>query len=63
MKIALIGLTGIKTGKHNLKDPRFDEADKLVEADKKTYAQVDVVGEDQLSTPTPSWCRWRARRT
>ena len=26
----------------------FDEADKLVEADKKTYAQVDVVGEDQL---------------
>jgi ribosome-binding ATPase len=48
MKIALFGLTGIKTGKHNLKDPRFDEADKLVEADKKTYAQVDVLGEDQL---------------
>ena len=48
MKIALFGLAGIKTGKHNLKDPRFDEADKLVEADKKTYAQVDVVGEDQL---------------
>jgi Protein of unknown function (DUF933) len=48
MKIALFGLAGIKTGKHNLKDPRFDEADRLVEADKKTYAQVDVVGEDQL---------------
>jgi len=48
MKIALFGLAGIKTGKHNLKDPRFDEADKLVEADKKTHAQVDVVGEDQL---------------
>src|ERR1039457_6288167 len=48
MKIALFGVTGIKSGKHNLKDPRFDEADKLVEADKKTYAQVDVVGEDQL---------------
>lgn len=48
MKIALFGLAGIKTGKHNLKDSRFDEADKLVEADKKTYAQVDVVGEDQL---------------
>src|ERR1019366_2426450 len=48
MKIALFGLTGIKTGRHNLKDPRFDEADKLVEADKKTYAQVDVVGDDQL---------------
>jgi len=48
MKIALFGLNGIKSGKHNLKDPRLDEADQLVEADKKTHAQVDVVGEDQL---------------
>ena len=48
MKIALFGLAGIKTGKHNLKDPRFDEVDKLVEADKKTCAQVDIVGEDGL---------------
>jgi ribosome-binding ATPase YchF (GTP1/OBG family) len=48
MKIALFGLAGIKTGKHNLKDPRLDEADKLVEARKKTHAQVDVVGDDQL---------------
>src|ERR1017187_1019834 len=48
MKIALFGVTVIKSGKHNLKAPRFDEADRLVEADKKTYAQVDVVGEDQL---------------
>jgi len=48
MKIALSGVTGIKTGKHNLKDPRLDEAHKLVEADKKTHAQVDAVGEDQL---------------
>jgi ribosome-binding ATPase len=48
MKIALFGFTEIKLGKHNLKDPRLDQADKLVEADKKTYAQVDVIGEDQL---------------
>jgi len=48
MKIALFGLSGIKTGKHNLKDPRMDQADKMVEADKKTHAQVDVVGEDEL---------------
>jgi hypothetical protein len=48
MKIAIFGLSEIKTGKHNLKDPRLDQADKLVEADKKTYAQVDVLGEDQL---------------
>jgi ribosome-binding ATPase YchF (GTP1/OBG family) len=48
MKIALFGVTGIKTGKHNLKDPRLDEAHKLVEADKKSQAQVDVVGQDEL---------------
>ena len=48
MKIALFGISEINLGKHNLKDPRFDQADKLVEADKKTYAQVDVIGEDQI---------------
>jgi ribosome-binding ATPase YchF (GTP1/OBG family) len=48
MKIALFGITDIKLGKHNLKDPRLDQADKLVEADKKTHAQVDVLGEEQL---------------
>jgi hypothetical protein len=48
MKIALFGIAEIKPGKHNLKDPRMDQADKLVEADKKTYAQVDVVGEEGL---------------
>jgi hypothetical protein len=48
MKIALIGISEIKLGKHNLKDPRFDQTDEMVEADKKTYAQVDVLGDDQL---------------
>src|SRR6185503_579641 len=48
MKFALFGISEIKLGKHNLKDPRFDQADKLIEADKKTYAQVDVVGEEDL---------------
>src|SRR5947208_2932306 len=48
MKIALFGVSEIKTGKHNLKDPRLDQAHKLVEADKKTNAQVDVIGEDEL---------------
>ena len=48
MKIALFGIADIKLGKHNLKDPRLDQADKLVEADKKTQAQADVIGEDQL---------------
>src|SRR5438477_11349950 len=58
MKIALFGLSQIKLGKHNLKDPRLDQAHELVEADKKAQAQVDVIGDDQvldsdaiLSTP------------
>jgi ribosome-binding ATPase YchF (GTP1/OBG family) len=48
MKIALFGISEIKLGTHNLKDQRLDEAHKLVEADKKTYAQVQTLGEDQL---------------
>ena len=48
MKFALFGITDIKVGRHNLKDPRLDEAHKLVEADKKTNAQVDIIGEDEL---------------
>lgn len=48
MKICVIGIPGIAVGKHNVKDPRLDQADKLVEAKKKTYAQVDVVGEDGM---------------
>jgi hypothetical protein len=46
VKICVYGIPGIPVGKHNLKDPRLDQADKLVEAKKKAYAQVDVVGED-----------------
>ena len=48
MKIALFGITELKLGKHNLKDPRLDQLVGLVEADKKTSAQVDVIGDDQL---------------
>jgi hypothetical protein len=50
MKICLFGISEIKTGRHNLKDPRLDLADKLVEADKKTCAQVDVAGEEDMPT-------------
>ena len=48
MKIALFGINQLKLGRHNLKDPRLDQANELVEADKKTNAQVEVIGEDQL---------------
>jgi len=50
MKIALFGIAGIPAGRHNIKDPRLDQADTLVEAKKKTYAQVDVVGDDETLT-------------
>ena len=45
--LPVFGIPGIKLGKHNLKDPRLDQAHELVEADKKVHAQVDVVGEEE----------------
>ncbi|MCI0541631.1 MAG: DUF933 domain-containing protein [Verrucomicrobiales bacterium] len=50
MKICLFGIAGIALGRHNVKDPRLDQADKLVEAQKKTYAQVDVIEEKEMLT-------------
>jgi uncharacterized protein DUF933 len=50
MKICLFGVSGIVLGKHNIKDPRLDQTHELVEADKKTYAQADVVGEKEMIT-------------
>jgi ribosome-binding ATPase YchF (GTP1/OBG family) len=50
MKFCLFGIRGIPLGKHNLKDPRLDQADKLVEAQKKTYAQVEVVDDSETLT-------------
>lgn len=50
MKICLFGISGIAPGKHNLKDPRLDQIHQLVEAQKKTCAQVDVVPEKELLT-------------
>lgn len=49
MKICLFGMSGIPLGKHNIKDSRLDQADKLVEAQKKTYAQADIVDEKEMA--------------
>ena len=49
MKICLFAITGIPTGNHNIKDARLDQADKLVEAQKKCYAQVVVADEKELA--------------
>ncbi len=48
MKIALFGISEIKAGRHNLKDPRLDQVHEMIEADKKTPAQVETVGEEGL---------------
>ncbi len=48
MKICLFGITGIPTGNHNVKDPRLDEVHKLVEAQKKSYAQVILTDEKEM---------------
>ena len=49
IKACTVGLAGIAPGRHNVKDPRLDQIHKLVEADKKTYAQIEVVPEDAAS--------------
>ena len=46
MKISAFAIAEITLGKHNIKDERLDQADKLVKAKKKTYAQVEIAGED-----------------
>lgn len=50
MKICLYGITEVPLGKVNIKDPRLDEADRLVEAKKKTYVQIDVAGPEDTLT-------------
>ena len=50
MKVALVGVTSVPLGKHKVRDPRLDQADKLVKADTKTYALVDVVGAEEVAT-------------
>jgi hypothetical protein len=49
MKICLSGINGIPLGRHNVKDARLDQADKLVEAKKKVYMQVDLVGAEEAA--------------
>jgi len=46
MKISAFAIGEIVLGKHNVKETRLDQADKLVQAKKKTYPQVEVVGQE-----------------
>lgn len=46
MKIGIFFIPDTPLGKHNIKDRRLDEVDKLVKAQKKTYVQVELVSQD-----------------
>lgn len=46
MKISIFSIPSIALGKHNIKDSRLDEVDKITKAKKKTYIQVELVSQD-----------------
>lgn len=46
MKISVFSAAPIQLGKHNVKDIRLDQIDKLSKSKKKIYIQVELVGED-----------------
>jgi hypothetical protein len=46
MKISAFAISDIVLGKQNIKETRLDQADKLVKAKKKTYPQVELVGQE-----------------
>lgn len=46
MKISAFAMPEAVLGKHNVKNDKLDQADKLVKAKKKTYPQVELVGAD-----------------
>jgi hypothetical protein len=51
MKLCLFAVpdtASLRPGKHNLEDPRLDQAHRLVEAKKKVCVQVDLLSEDDL---------------
>jgi hypothetical protein len=52
MKLCLViapGQAALPLGKHNLKDPRLDQAHQWVEAKKKVPVQIDLIGEESLA--------------
>jgi len=46
MKICAFAIGDIVLGKHNVKNDSLDQADKLVKSKKKTYPQVELVGQE-----------------
>jgi len=48
MKISVFSISAINPGKHNIKDSRLDEVDKITHSKKKTYIQVELAAEDAV---------------
>lgn len=46
MKICAFAISEVALGKHNVKDLKLDQADKLVKAKKKTYPQIELIAEE-----------------
>jgi len=46
MKISVFSISEINLGKHNIKDERLDQVDKISKAKKKTYIQVELTAGD-----------------
>jgi hypothetical protein len=45
MKICIFSVPQTLLGKHNIKDTRLDQIERIVKSSKKTYVQVELVGE------------------
>lgn len=46
MKICAFAISEVVLGKHNVKDAKLDQADKLVKAKKKTYPQIELIAQE-----------------
>src|SRR3989338_1868581 len=46
MKICVFSIPEINPGKYNIKDSRLDQVDSITKSKKKTYLQIEAVGEE-----------------
>lgn len=48
MKIGVFSIPELNPGKYNIKDRRLDEIERMVQSKKKTYIQVELVGQEAV---------------
>jgi len=56
VRACLYGVPGVRPGTYPVKDSRLDAVHKLVEADKKVYARVELVPEEELDAAAAILC-------